>query len=263
MIRAACLPLLLLVFDAVAGEGGEVLVADGERYVLRDGGRVAGDPGLELRADDHLVTLDDGLFVVRLHNDHVVLVEAELDLRVDELVQYGSAPSSIPVDEQVATLLDDETQEVLEDQLVERVAGWQLRMQSSVRSDLVDPNGTRFEVSGNLRPPPGPGRGYDGSTKSRERRVGLESEVETAPGGAVPQLLPVVAGDEIGAEGSALAALFLADEGLRQCAASAPGAKVVVRVVDGRIAKVKGPGCAIEGLMGRELAGEGKVRYRL
>lgn len=117
--------------SAGPNEIAAVMLVDGDAWIRHaDGHRSPATIGHPLEVGDVLVTGSDGAIFVHLANDHVVRIDAELELAVGELVMLKAPPSRTPPGAQVTGLLypDEIGRLGASVAAAERVAGWHARL---------------------------------------------------------------------------------------------------------------------------------------
>lgn len=190
MLMLACTP-------AEADEVAAVMLATGATQVDSGGSRVPATVGLPLERSDTLVTGSDGTIIVHLRNDHLVRIDADLELKVSDLVMIDAPKSTVEPRVQLETLLyADEAKALapLVSTARERVAGWHSRLtaaDSHVGLERAEGQNEMAEEAKEVGPDnalePGGGLGLSGDVvpqpdaKKEERRRKTRPKPRPAP----------------------------------------------------------------------------------
>lgn len=174
--------------QAGADEVASVMVTDGTAFVVQDGVETPARIGLLLDRDDTVRTSADGAIVLQLVNDHVVRIDAELELAVSDLVMLSAPPSPVEPGKQLTALLYPAERERLGSIVsdAERVAGWHARLTAAYA-----PSGIADEDVG------GPG----GAADELKAKESTREEASTRGSNALPsgdaESQPVVASEAL------------------------------------------------------------------
>lgn len=114
---------------------GAVLQALGAPQIERASTSVIATPGQLLQAGDVIHT-HAGMVIVQLTNQHVVRLDEDIDLAIEDLALWGAPATTVPAEEQLAQLLYPG--EVLPPDMGERIAGWQGRLSSGTAVNAVE-----------------------------------------------------------------------------------------------------------------------------
>ncbi|MCB9678319.1 MAG: hypothetical protein H6737_24670 [Alphaproteobacteria bacterium] len=122
--------LLLGCSSADAEEIAAVMLVTGDAHIRREGVDLPASVGTLVDRTDTLITGPDGAIIVQLRNDHLVRVDADLELRVTDIVVLDAPKSAVPPGKQLADFLYPEEADALGTLVTraERVAGWTSRI---------------------------------------------------------------------------------------------------------------------------------------
>lgn len=114
---------------------GAVLQTWGAPRVARAGTDTLAVPGALLLPGDVLQT-GAGTIIVQLANQHVVRLDEDVELAIEDLALWQAPASTVPATEQLAQLLYEG--EALAPDVEERIAGWQGRLSSGTAVNAVE-----------------------------------------------------------------------------------------------------------------------------
>lgn len=122
--------LLAACTAAEADEVAEIMWTTGDVTLHQDGNVRAGIAETALARDARLVTGEDGVAILLLANNHLVRIESDLELAVDDLVMLGAPPATASIQSQFSKLIypdEHATVSSADWERAQRVAGWQAR----------------------------------------------------------------------------------------------------------------------------------------